>query len=312
MLPFSCVCSNVSIQLTLKQIQIPPLKWINPITGTGKITIKYTSFTHTTQISKWSCVRCNSCGTDCCLLCDGEIIINPILKDVIRLREKLTYSHTFGIYVDLQLIKSRPTTGQNSYVGSLSIGSVRDPIEKELITIKQKRVEQLFQEKERKIREFVMEQEEAYEAERRLISNELDAIKTKLENVQDEIPKITITPVKVPKTKSSSGIFDMDEDFDVDEDFDNSTQITDSTTQNHIDQKQTHQGFNTISSPTDSDDGDQSSSDIFTSNAQHIKRSKPMKLKDDFPSTFKEYTINSMTNTDELPVSSSFVGKYQF
>ena len=97
----------------------------------------------------------------------------------------------------------------------------------------------------------------------------------------------------------------------MDEDIDNSTQITDSSTQNQIDQKQTHQIFNTISSPTDSD-GDQSPSDVFTSNAQNIKRSKPMKLKDDFPSTFKEYTISSMTNTDELPVSSSFVGKYQF
>ena len=48
----------------------------------------------------------------------------------------------------------------------------------------------------------------------------------------------------------------------------------------------------------------------FSSSAQAITNAKPLKVKKEFPSTFKEYTMNSMTNEDELPVSGSFVSTF--
>ncbi|ELP95019.1 hypothetical protein EIN_252330 [Entamoeba invadens IP1] len=316
MISLSCVCSNVTVTLKQKQIVTPQIKWLNPMTGMGKLAFKYNSMTHSTQISKWSLVRCNCCGTDCALISDGEVIVNPIMKESETLRKNLTFSNSFNLYVDLQATKSKPQTAQSSYVGSLSLSAVRDPTEKELLGIKQKRVEQLFQEKERKIREFVMEQEELYESERRNVNLEFDAIKSRLESVSTEPPKITMTPNTLPKSKSGGDIFDMDEDFDIDEDT-KETNPTNSAIQEHtspqfaracpVDSKRATQHMSPIQSPYESPTG------VFTSNAQHIKQSQHVKIKDDFPSTFKEYTISSLTRTETLPVSSSFIGaKYQF
>lgn len=275
MLSFACTCGNVTLSIEPKQLQSPAVRWSNPVMGVGKMTIKYNTLTVNTQVGKWTLVKCNCCSVECCLISRGDVIVNPVLKDTTTARERLTYSQTFGLYVDLQGLKSRPTTAQNSYVGATSIGSARDQADKELIPVRQKKVELLYQEKERRIREFVMEQEEAYEAERQQINNELEAIKFKLENVHDELPKINITPSKTKSTKSSNDIFDMDEDIDDTVTLMEPVEATDEDTEE--------------SKQKEEEEEDCMKNDIFTSAALNIHKTEPVKLKDDFPSTFKEY-----------------------
>lgn len=396
MLSYQCICSNITFQVNPSEIEIPSNQWENPIIGTGKIEVKYNSFITTTQIGKWSLVHCNSCNHNGCLLSDGEIVINPEFKQTQELRSKLTFSKTFNLYVDLKPLQnnSMNTDGnivqnnsnnnsignnqnsfrrQNSFVNSLSLGNVVDPVEKELMKIKQKRVEQLFQEKERKIKQFMMEQDEIYENERKLISIELEAIRLQLENNSVDLPNLNMNSMREKKLKESNDIFDMDEDFDISPNNNNinnnfnrnqneftfgqfendemkdemkneyqqddldemmkSTKLTfDSPHEFDSDEIETIDDLSsngnssktskmneiktsTFDFDSDSDDSDNDSLNemrmgSFSTSAQAIVNAKPLKVKKEFPSTFKEYTMNSLTNNDELPVSGSFVSTF--
>ncbi|KAL7720157.1 Uncharacterized protein QTN25_002674 [Entamoeba marina] len=308
----SCFCSNVSITTTKKTFPIPQLKWENPFTGSGKVVCKYTALTHSSQVLNWSFLHCDCCGVDVCLINGNDIIVNPELTKIPLNREKLTYSQTYGLYVDLTNVQSRPSTSQSNIVNSLSLGSInRDPVEKELLSIKQQRIDRLFQEKEQRIREFVMEQEEAYETERRQVGIECDAIRSNIDtHIHEEIPKITVTPnkqniknhlviyliwmkISVVYDDITSG---YSKSFNVqgNDDLDNSP----------IEPRLTKSFFETTSS----------FEEPFVSKAQNIKKVNKKPTKYDFPSTFKEYTINSITNSSEaLPISSSYVtNKSQF
>lgn len=383
MISYQCICSNITFQIKPNKIETPQLRWQNPIIGHGKMEIKYNSFITTNPLGKWSLVHCNSCNQNVCLISENELIINPECKDIHQLRSKLSYSKTFDLYVDLKSIQSNNTILSNhaSYVGSLSMGNINDPIEKELVTIKQKRIELLFQEKERKVRQFMIEQEEIYENERRLISEELNAIRLKLDNISLDLPKVTVTPIKQKRLKASNELFDMDEDFDDNNgdlvnngDFDDFMPKEDFTIRqlrksgdegvfggrfadddnmdelektmkmpkltfdspNEFDEMDEFETINNLHTTnknnnlnnnnnkyqtnqfdfdnSESEENDESDSfeiGSFSSSAQAIANAKPLKVKKEFPSTFKEYTMNSLnTNEDELPVSGSFVSTF--
>ncbi|KAL7713552.1 Uncharacterized protein QTN25_008930 [Entamoeba marina] len=292
----SCFCSNVSITTTKKTFPIPQLKWENPFTGSGKVVCKYTALTHSSQVLNWSFLHCDCCGVDVCLINGNDIIVNPELTKIPLNREKLTYSQTYGLYVDLTNVQSRPSTSQSNIVNSLSLGSInRDPI---------------ISRKEQRIREFVMEQEEAYETERRQVGIECDAIRSNIDtHIHEEIPKITVTPNKQNIKKSLGDIFDMDEDFcddDITSGYSKSFNVqgNDDLDNSPIEPRFTKSFFETTSS----------FEEPFVSKAQNIKKVNKKPTKYDFPSTFKEYTINSITNSGEaLPISSSYVtNKSQF
>ncbi|EMS11892.1 hypothetical protein KM1_178080 [Entamoeba histolytica HM-3:IMSS] len=174
---YKCICCNVSINVksvceqTDLALNSVPLNWINPIyTTTGIIQIRYQQLTNistTSTLKPFSLIHCNLCNTDVCCyiprpscLTETYVIINPILRSIKDLREDMVYSKAYDLYIN------------NSEIQDTSSWCCNDPIERMLYQKSQDYIDALFEEKERKVREFVLKQEEIFEEQRREAKNQ--------------------------------------------------------------------------------------------------------------------------------------------
>ncbi|EDR24252.1 hypothetical protein EDI_306210 [Entamoeba dispar SAW760] len=174
---YKCVCGNVSISVksvgeqTDLALNSVPLNWVNPIyTTTGVIQIKYQQLKNISTNSKlkpFSLIHCNLCNTDVCCyiprssyLTETYVIINPSLRNIKDLREDMIYSKAYDLYINNFEIQDNISWCCN------------DPIERTLYQKSQDYIDALFEEKERKVREFVLKQEEIFEEQRREARNQ--------------------------------------------------------------------------------------------------------------------------------------------
>ena len=209
---YSCLCSNVTVDVTRGPVTPVHSLWTAPIEGTGTVSIKYHELTTTTIVDKWSLIRCGCCKRDCCMILGTEVVVNPLFEQTDELRKSMTHFATYDLYVDTKEHPVLPAAPAAYAPSTLTIN--RDPVEKVLIPIKQRRIEELFQEKERRIRAFVLEQEELYETERRQVLFEYETLRSTMEVFyRNEVPKLTTTPNKTT-VRPKDEIFDMDEDYD--------------------------------------------------------------------------------------------------
>ncbi|ELP93513.1 hypothetical protein EIN_060380 [Entamoeba invadens IP1] len=223
-----CVCGNikVSLETSCEYSEVPldlkksiPTTWVSPLCGSlSQIYVEYEDMKKSTKQADTLClsVRCLLCETNVCVTLYTSnlncVVINPDLISVDNLRQNLTYSKTFGLWIKNIQVDQNTT----SFV-------TNTPLERLLALRKQSVIDYLFEEKERVVREFVQKQEELFEEKRREVKSEFLMLKTqcfkqKIEgnedslnvgnnlNKYDEVMRIS------DEWKRNGGVFRFEED----------------------------------------------------------------------------------------------------
>ncbi|ELP85407.1 hypothetical protein EIN_086890 [Entamoeba invadens IP1] len=173
---FTCVCGNISV-ITKKICEESDLKyqeqseWKMPICSQqALVTVKYPELQKDTSLTQnVSMLSCTLCGTEVCqhthfkMFKEASVKVNPLLRNVDSLRKNMIYSETFGVWIEIS------DTENSDYK--------MNAVDKEILRKEKETIEELFEEKERKVREFVMQQEDLFEEQRREIKNQFLMLK---------------------------------------------------------------------------------------------------------------------------------------
>ena len=185
---FECPCGNCTIiiksicdfeDLIIKQI---PFEWENPIySDSSIIQTKYKEFRKIESIENeqtYKIYHCTLCNLNiCCFIPQNNekietySIINPLLRKTKEIRKKLIFSESYNLWIE-----------NNEIDENMSTWPSNDSVEKMLFQKKQEIIDNLFEEKERKVREFVMEQEDLFELKRQEVKKHYSLLTKQCKN----------------------------------------------------------------------------------------------------------------------------------
>ncbi|KAL7718335.1 Uncharacterized protein QTN25_004265 [Entamoeba marina] len=210
----ACTCNNITVTIKNK---IDSVSFANPwdnaiFSNESYVDIKFLQFA---SLEQRDCLhyKCLNCMDDVCCVKGHEIAVNPLLKDIKRTNRK--YSEAFGLYL------------QNEQENKEEI----DPaIGKILADKKQKYLDALFKSKEERIREFILQQEEIFDEQRRVLQEEYQMVKSEFSKYKKQIPEKSINEEdhqkKIKRVKTYDSLFPVQkprgsEVFEFDEEMDN-------------------------------------------------------------------------------------------
>ncbi|BFU22577.1 hypothetical protein CL6EHI_044800 [Entamoeba histolytica] len=154
-----CPCKNVSISVIRNEENIKnPFECENVkeiINGT--ITSKYNFLIQTRNNENWTILKCLHCKCDICASERDDpktIIIFKYNENVLK---DGRFSQTYGIVLKHHSIEE---------------GFVGDEERREIAKIRQRKIDELYKEKERKIAEYVKKIEERYESDKEVVEEE--------------------------------------------------------------------------------------------------------------------------------------------
>lgn len=178
-----CPCGNCKIyvktrcnfsELCLKGI---PFDWETPMcSGDSIVMIKYKEFCQISPLPEGDsfCVLyCNLCKINvCCFIptIDKQetfVVINPLLRLSEEIRSRMIYSETYELWI-------KDDEKINDTTNNWSSNDITD---KMLFQKKQEVIDALFEEKERKVREYVIQQEDLFEAKREEVKKHYSLLK---------------------------------------------------------------------------------------------------------------------------------------
>lgn len=218
-------------------------------------------------------LHCSMCNMDvCCFIPSANpnngvcIIVNPELKDAEEHRRGMVYSETYGLWLENGEVKEDD-----------SVYPVSDTTERMFFQKRQETIDALFEEKERRIREFVMMQEDIFEEKRREVKHQYSLIKQQYDKNVRAAPSTkqdcsvpVVVPVSGPVETGSENdtVSEHDGVFFFDEEDDDS---------NRVFQKQA----------------------ALRKSQSDMRIFHPNRLDEVFPSTFEEYTLDRLHSSFE-------------
>ncbi|ELP95104.1 hypothetical protein EIN_254580 [Entamoeba invadens IP1] len=187
---FKCVCGNISVSLKSMcqdsdlQMQHIFTEWANPICSTeGSITTQYNDLKkvlENTPQRRFNSLWCELCGIEVCKYQQTStpqmrttVIVNPLLRESTATRklQNLMYSETFGLYIQQSEVDDATTSSSHN----------SSQIDRLLSQKKQEYIDGLFEAKEKRVREFVMQQEDEFENKRMEVKKEFLMLKKQCE-----------------------------------------------------------------------------------------------------------------------------------
>ncbi|ELP91875.1 hypothetical protein EIN_398050 [Entamoeba invadens IP1] len=217
-----CLCGNISISFrepppTFIVSVKDPFEWEDPHPITSfSVDMTYFQMVSIRQTATCLIYKCLNCGDDCCCVKGNEGVLNKELFNNENRRKDMKYSETFKVYT---LDKESESKDKNAQV----IDKLDEQLERILMNKKQEKIDVLFKEKERKIREFVNSQEELFEAQRSIVNSEYETVRNDFKEIhktttaQPQQPeklkrvKTWEAPIKI-RVNTSKEVFEFDEE----------------------------------------------------------------------------------------------------